>query len=467
MGGEGIHNPADLGPIETDLDNLALGQFLIFAEVSGLDGDAMRGTDDAALAAVCTEARLAELDAANIPADIDQLIVDLATAQTDITRNLNQQVDYFGASATGRAITATLLVSPDGDNTDGLSWRTAYQTINAAIDFASGDAADLTLIFCAPGTYDIDTTGDFSTFKNVEIRGSHRNWVHITNNHGSATSIMNFTGFVSLLDLTFKHGAGSLNGVKISGAGTKGSRVRRVYFEAENTTGAHTCLELEDTEYARVEDVKWHGTVGNTLGLLLDDCKLCNFETLDFHECLTGIQITNLSEDNIWSFILLHECALALDIDSGDNQFLHEFGFSMNTRNVDDEVGNHTWVSPRGQFDIELLPDNMTGILVNTGAAGVYGGDTELLSSVSRDNPFRVVGYAFDPSTTEWYHVRFSDDSGVSYFDIVPFFGTKQTGNEAPSGTEHIFNRGTRISCSARDVSGGDNVDVWLQIQEV
>jgi len=34
---------------------------------------AMRGTDSAALASVCTEARLAELDAANIPADIDAI----------------------------------------------------------------------------------------------------------------------------------------------------------------------------------------------------------------------------------------------------------------------------------------------------------------------------------------------------------------------------------------------------------
>lgn len=37
---------------------------------------AMRGTDDAALASVCTEVRLVELDAANLPADIDAILVD-------------------------------------------------------------------------------------------------------------------------------------------------------------------------------------------------------------------------------------------------------------------------------------------------------------------------------------------------------------------------------------------------------
>jgi len=41
----------------------------------------MRGTDNAALASVCTEARLAELAAANIPADIDTLLARLTAAR--------------------------------------------------------------------------------------------------------------------------------------------------------------------------------------------------------------------------------------------------------------------------------------------------------------------------------------------------------------------------------------------------
>jgi len=54
----------------------------IHADVTGLNGSAMRGTDSAALAAVCTEGRLAELDAANLPTDIDAIkaITDLLTA---------------------------------------------------------------------------------------------------------------------------------------------------------------------------------------------------------------------------------------------------------------------------------------------------------------------------------------------------------------------------------------------------
>jgi hypothetical protein len=39
----------------------------------------MRGTDSAALASVCTETRLAELDAANIPGDVDNILTDTGT----------------------------------------------------------------------------------------------------------------------------------------------------------------------------------------------------------------------------------------------------------------------------------------------------------------------------------------------------------------------------------------------------
>ena len=48
----------------------------ILADVTGINGDAMRGTDNAALASVCTEARMAELDAANLPADIDSILAN-------------------------------------------------------------------------------------------------------------------------------------------------------------------------------------------------------------------------------------------------------------------------------------------------------------------------------------------------------------------------------------------------------
>ncbi len=52
----------------------------IHADVTGLNGSAMIGTASAALASVCTEARLAELAAANLPTDIDTLLTRITAA---------------------------------------------------------------------------------------------------------------------------------------------------------------------------------------------------------------------------------------------------------------------------------------------------------------------------------------------------------------------------------------------------
>jgi len=60
-------------------------------EITGTDGwifqtsvrETMRGTDAAALASVATEARLAELDAANLPADLDAVLADTDELQSD------------------------------------------------------------------------------------------------------------------------------------------------------------------------------------------------------------------------------------------------------------------------------------------------------------------------------------------------------------------------------------------------
>lgn len=72
----------------------------------------MRGTNNAALASVCTEGRLAELDAANLPADVDQVKADLPQR---ITKNVElASFPFFMVlssdhvtGATGKTVTAT------------------------------------------------------------------------------------------------------------------------------------------------------------------------------------------------------------------------------------------------------------------------------------------------------------------------------------------------------------------------
>lgn len=76
----------------------------IAIDVAGLDGAAMRGTDSAALASVCTAARLAELDAANLPTDIDTLVsrigvpANIDTGGATIADNLKKLADDNGGA---------------------------------------------------------------------------------------------------------------------------------------------------------------------------------------------------------------------------------------------------------------------------------------------------------------------------------------------------------------------------------
>jgi len=92
MSGEGVHNVADDSDVLTAAAAIYALLVLVNDEVAGLDGAAMRGTNNAALAAIWipalatalanyTAARAAYLDelaAANLPSDVDDLLYNIA-----------------------------------------------------------------------------------------------------------------------------------------------------------------------------------------------------------------------------------------------------------------------------------------------------------------------------------------------------------------------------------------------------
>jgi len=67
----------------------------------------MRGTNSAALAAVCTEGRLAELDGANLPADVDAILEDTGTTLDGIVDDILEDTAEIGAAA-GASISADI-----------------------------------------------------------------------------------------------------------------------------------------------------------------------------------------------------------------------------------------------------------------------------------------------------------------------------------------------------------------------
>ncbi len=413
-----------------------------------------------------TAAQLAALQTSvnSVQTDTTAIIVDTTGIQTS-------QQDDVGPQTVGGSVTDTLRVSPNGDGTDGLTWATAYQEIPDALDAASVDTDDLTLILITPHTtfYDINMTGDPTWAANVILEGTVPEFVTIENTHAAATSILKLTGKSALVNLEFDLGLGNTNGVILTASG---AAVEGVIFVGVDLTGAATALHFDgaDIRHNSVVDTFFHGAVGFMTGILIDQAGFGTYRDLHFVECLTAIQIVGAnSDENDFLAVDIGESALGIDIDAGNTQHFKDVGFHSNTRNIDDEVGDHDFSDLIGAFNIGVLPDNLVGVNVATGAANTYGADTEIVSAASRDNPFRIVGFSFGPDAApaEFYQVRFSDDAGTTFFDVVQFIGSKQVGEAAPSGTEHIFNAGTRISASARTASGGDNVVIWVSIQEL
>ena len=161
-----------------------------------------------------------------------------------------------------REYTATLHVSPDGTGADGLSWRTAYTTLNLALTACSADANDLTLILVAPGTYDINLAGQPTWTQNVVIQGTHRHCTTITNTHATASCVLRLEGCAMVFDVTIEHIAAD-NGLLLMG---NGARAERLFIDGTALTGPAVSLWLDGTG-SRARDVDILGNRTNTIGL--------------------------------------------------------------------------------------------------------------------------------------------------------------------------------------------------------
>jgi len=370
----------------------------------------------------------------------------------------------------GRAFTATLYVSPDGKQSDGSTWAKAYTTIQKALDAASTDANDCTLIMIAPHAtyYDIDTTGDPTWAGNYELVGSHRLWAAIRNEHATATSVFKFTGKVGLKDLAICT-EDSVDGVIFT---KSGYRIRNCGFNSSGTTGANTSIHIDGSAAAIrggiIEDVQLIGHVTHTTGLYMNTATVNTTNMVNFKTCLNAIQIINAGSDgNYFLNTEIGDCAIGFNIDAGNGQHIEHVDFHDNTTNVDDEVGDHHWAQIHGAFNISITPDNFTGVAVDTGD----GADTwSALATIYTDagsGPFRLIGTHVDVGTSEWYRLQLTDDD-TTYFDDLMFDANKREGSAAPSGTEHIFNKGSVIKGRSKSESAGvDGLDVWLEIQMI
>jgi len=376
-----------------------------------------------------------------------------------------------GAPTSGMAITKTLYVSATGTDADGLSWVTAFHTINQALDAASLAAGDCTLILISPSSvaYDINVTGDPTWAANVILQGTYRTWTRIVNTHVGATSILKLTGKAGAISLNFDLGATDNDGLIFTGPGFL---VQGCFFTGTALTGAATALDLVGASQiinGHVGDCEFIGHPMNMTALKLTKIAYSVFMGLKIGNCLAGIQITDAESDfNYFSDILLMDNAIGLDVDAGNGQHFIDVLMNGNTVNIDDEVGDHMFVRISDQFPLTTYPDNLTGVSVPTHLnAATWGVDTELRSAATATKPFQVVNVYAVPSVSEIFRIRLSADSGATFFSDIIVDAVKKTSVLSGTGTEYVFNQGTRISASCQSLSGGDTLAVWLKIQEI
>jgi len=393
------------------------------------------------------------------------LVVSSMEALSENVDNIKSLV--YGSSV-NRPVTRYFFVSPNGDNSDGLTWSTAYNSLTTALDNATVNDNELTLILLAPGVYDINTAGDPTWSANVEIYGSHRSWVFITNSHSSATSILNLTGFASISSVTIDCES-SINGLKFT---RDGARIYNTYIECKDVTGVQKAVEIAGAKYARIKGLMIHGNVSYTTALVLDDCSYGNFEDLETFDSLVGLHIketSGSSDKNYFSDFETRSCTTAFDLDAGDNQIFNHIIFVGNTTNVDDIVGNHFWHDIRGSAPRVWYPDNFSGATVTAGVgANTWGSNVEIRSAAEATKPFRIVDVGVDPVASEKYKIRLYD--GSVYFDEIGVEGGKGLTKVSSSFlyiVENIFNKGTAISASAKSESGNNDVNVWVKVQEI
>jgi len=382
-------------------------------------------------------------------------------------------LDEIGASTIGRAVTDTLYVWENGSGVDGKSWNRAFTTIQDALDAASTDENDCTLILIAPHSmyYDIDAAGDPTWSANVILKGSHRTWAEVVNTNAGATSVLKLDGKASLMDLCVNLGT-SNNGAILS---YNGFRVFGCQFVGENLVSAATALTLDGAgvlDRGKIDNCDFLGHTSYMTAVKLDGVTDSRFQRLRIKECNVGVHILDSASDgNEFEDVDIGYCTTGINIAAGNGQHFKDILLYNNTININDSVGDHIWSGIRGTFPIALTPNDFVGVQVNCGAAGVYGADTELRSAAAATKPFRVLAVYLNLSAGEIYSIRLSSDSGSSHYNAMLVEGSAQSftrlTTEFLDYSDFVFNRGTRISASAKSESGGNNVKVWLNVQEI
>ena len=373
----------------------------------------------------------------------------------------------------------TLFVSSAGDNSDGSSWIKAYTSITPALDWVASNqsSGQFHLIMVGAGSFDIDTTGDPTYDKNIAIVGMGKSATVLTNTASGATSILNFTGILICSNLTIDTGAGSVDGIVISGTGANGSQIKDCEIDSAANTGAQDCIRLAGgVDGVHIDDCHIKGAIGFTTGILTNNAIEAHLHGLEIDTCLIGISLTNAADDNIhMNNLELDNNALGINIALAaiTNTAIVSVHFFGNTDNINDE-GTDTELASvvydnliASIFPADLIGIELTaGVGANTWSAAAV----EVRSAAAATKPFFITGIKLEPNAIGKWGIRLYEDGGTT-----PFYETLL---DLRGGGANILqpedlvapyeiNQGKQISATAKSETGGDDIDIWLALEVI
>ncbi|MBA7701160.1 hypothetical protein ES703_109892 [subsurface metagenome] len=325
-----------------------------------------------------------------------------------------------------------------------------------------------TLIILSGGNHDIALTSAIS--KSVHIRGLKRGHTRLVNTQ-STTEVIEFsdTGKISHLSI---HATGIQDGIVLSGA--RQFRIEAVNINCTTVTGAQNAVLAENTANGlKMVDVRITGTITRTTGIHLNGCRHGYFNDILTRACLVGVHLENAADDeNYFEHIALTNCTTGLHIEAAgatDNFFEH-VDLTQCTTSIDD-TGTHTDILTihTDSENATVAPDNLTGIPVTAGGAGVWTAvPVQLRSAAAATSPFYVSGMTYEIATQERFQVRLSDDGGTTHFwsGVVEERVASRT-KWLIFSDRFLVRQGTAIHAEVRSETGGNNCIIWLHITEI
>lgn len=366
-----------------------------------------------------------------------------------------------------------IYVHQDGSNeTGGRNWDEAYTDLPSAIARAEGTEYWTTLILCGAGIWDVCTPTAQLIDRNIILVGAGRDLTTFINTHPLADSVFRTTWAFKGYRFTIRM-SDACDGIVVGQDWgyfdvKSDIRLENVMFTVNVSNNANTeGLRLENSELGKFNNLHFEGWChAAVIAINISNSHDNDFSDIRIHHCKMGIIFTlNTSDYNHFDMIDIYNSSVGINIDAGNVQHFESLIFSLVGNPVDDEVGDSVW------FDIQsdnliggIQPQDLVGVDVDTDiVANTYGVDVLVCDAIDSDRPYYLVAILFEADAGERYGLRLWEGIGYFYETVLESKFVNQMERwsiELPN----IFNAHSRIYCSIKSETGGDDMDIWTEL---